>query len=558
MKTSGTGTVRNRCRWSPLVALLAAPLSCVGPNVPESRPLWVPDNGDGTYSNPVIFADYSDPDVIRVGNDFYLVSSSFQCTPGIPVLHSHDLVNWTILGYVATNIPYGSFESPRHGGGIWAPSIRHHAGKFYVYFGDPDYGIFCATAENPAGPWSSLLRVRQAKGWIDPCPLWDDDGNAYLVHAWSKSRAGFNSVLTVHRMSPDGLSILDDGIPVFDGHANHPTIEGPKFYKRNGFYYILAPAGGVRMGWQVALRSRSVFGPYEDRIVLAQGKTPINGPHQGGWVETASGESWFIHFQDRGPYGRITHLQPMAWKDEWPVIGRDADGDGVGEPVLHWKKPDVGTSSPLCALPTSDEFDGPRLGLAWQWHANHRAEWSSLASRSGFLRLFAVVEPESSKSLWDVPNLLLQKFPAPAFEVTVHLNAGAISPGERAGLVVMGRDYSLIAVTNDGRGMWLTRASCTNADKGGVEKEEEGLPLRPGDLLFRLAVDSAAVCTFSYCEAGGEFRTLGERFTAREGVWIGGKVGLFHTARTAALPLGHTDVDYVRFAHYAGKGGQDR
>jgi beta-xylosidase len=223
--------------------------------------------------------------------------------------------------------------------------------------------------------------------------------------------------------------------------------------------------------------------------------------------------------------------------------------------VLRWKKPDVGMSSPVCALPTSDEFDGPDLGLAWQWHANHRAEWSSLTSRSGFLRLFAVAEPESCKSLWDVPNLLLQKFPAPAFEVTVCLNAGAISPGERAGLVVMGRDYSLVGVTNDGRGMRLTRSSCVNADKGSVEKEEENLPLRPGDLLFRLEVDSAAVCTFSYCQEGGEFRTLGERFTAREGVWIGAKVGLFHTARTGAFPPGHTDVDYVRFAHYAGQGG---
>ena len=268
---------------------------------------------DRTYRNPVLFADYSDPDVVRVGEDFYMVSSSFQVVPGLPILHSKDLMNWTIIGHAIERLPSPRYNTPQNGGGVWAPSIRFHQGFFWIYYGDPDLGVFMTKARDPRGPWDKPVLVREARGWIDPCPLWEPDGSAFLVHAWAKSRAGFNSILTVHRLSPDGTRVLDDGVPVFDGHDEHPTIEGPKFYRRNGYYYIFAPAGGVKTGWQTVLRSRNPLGPYESRIVLEQGKTDINGPHQGAWIDTPSGESWFVHFQDRGAYGRIIHLQPMQW-----------------------------------------------------------------------------------------------------------------------------------------------------------------------------------------------------------------------------------------------------
>jgi beta-xylosidase len=244
--------------------------------------VWSPDNGDGTYQNPIIFADYSDPDVIRVGDQFYLVASSFSSSPGLPILRSRDLVNWTIIGRVFQKYPDESFQVPQHGNGVWAPSIRYHHGQFYVYFGDPDRGIFMSRARNAAGPWAPLVQVKAAKGWIDSCPFWDDDGQAYLVHAWARSRAGINSILTINRMSPDGKTLLDEGRMVFDGHAHHPTMEGPKLYKRHGYYYIFAPAGGVPTGWQTVLRAKNIYGPYEDRVVLDQGRTNINGPHQGG------------------------------------------------------------------------------------------------------------------------------------------------------------------------------------------------------------------------------------------------------------------------------------
>ena len=273
--------------------------------------VWCPDNGDGTYQNPVLNADYSDPDVICVGDDYYLTASSFQCMPGLPVLHSRDLVNWTIIGYALQRQFPG--ELPQHGNGVWAPSIRHHNGEFYIYWGDPDRGLMMVKTKNPAGPWEEPVCVIPGKGMIDTCPLWDDDGRCYLVNGWANSRAGFNSVLTVRELSADGTRPIGQPVIVFDGGNRDYTTEGPKFYKRDGWYWIMCPAGGVETGWQLAMRSKSPYGPYESKTVLRQGKTPVNGPHQGGWVRTSLGEDWFMHFQDKGPYGRVVHLQPIDW-----------------------------------------------------------------------------------------------------------------------------------------------------------------------------------------------------------------------------------------------------
>jgi beta-xylosidase len=510
------------------------------------HPVWVADNGDGTYTNPVIFADYSDPDIVRVEDNYYLVSSSFNCTPVMPVLHSKDLVNWKIIGHVSENLPSSIFEQPQHGKGCWAPSIRFHDGEFYVYYGDPDLGIYMSKTKNPAGPWESLHLVKQAKGWIDPCPLWDDDGKAYLVHAWAKSRVGFNSVLTVSRMSVDGKQILDDGVMVFDGRKGHPTIEGPKFYKRNGYYYIFAPAGGVANGWQTVLCSKNIFGPYEDKIVLDQGTTAINGPHQGGWVETQAGELWFVHFQERGAYGRITHLQPMTWNGPWPVIGVDPDGDGKGEPVLKWKKPYVGTTNSISALQTGDEFDSTALGLQWQWHANHSNQWYSLSEKTGSLRLYAIAAPESSINLWSIPNLLMQKLPAPRFVATTSMMFNPMNIGEKAGLVVMGLDYSYIAVEKKADGLHLRKIVCKDADKGTTETEESDVVLAENSVSLRVAIDSGAVCYFSYSEDGKTFTPLGREFIAREGRWIGAKVGLFTSRPFGSQLGGYADFDWFK------------
>jgi beta-xylosidase len=524
-----------------------APAGGPAVNPPPAAETDGPDGSHGTFHNPILCADYSDPDVIRAGDDFYLTASSFNCAPGLPILHSRDLVNWRIIGHVFQNYPFAEFRSPQHGNGVWAPSLRFHNGEFYISFGDPDRGVFMAKAINPAGPWSPLHCVRAAKGWIDTCPFWDDDGGAYLVHAWAKSRSGIKSILTINRMSADGTKLLDDGQTVFDGSAHHPTIEGPKLYKRNGYYYIFAPAGGVKTGWQTALRSKHIFGPYEDKIVLAQGRTEINGPHQGGWVETQSGESWFIHFQDRDAYGRIVHLQPMKWLNDWPVIGDDHDGDGKGEPVAVCKKPDVGRRHPVTTPETSDDFGSARLALQWQWHANFLESWFSLSARPGWLRLFAVPAPANATNLWSVPSLLLQKFPALEFTVTTKLDFSRLAVGDRAGLVVMGIDYAQLAVERTVRGFRLVKTACKDAPKGDEEIVEADIPVTGGLILLRLKVGDGAVCNFSFSLAGENFSGIGKAFAAREGKWIGAKLGLLCLSEETGGNAGHADFDWFRF-----------
>jgi beta-xylosidase len=503
---------------------------------------WVSDNGDGTYKNPILFADYSDPDVIRVGDDFYLTASSFNCVPALPILHSKDLVNWTIIGHAVERLPE-RFDTVQHGNGIWAPSIRHHDGWFWVLVGDPDWGILMTKAKNPAGPWEPPHVVLEGKGLIDPCPLWDDDGNAYLVHAWAKTRAGINSILTVHKMSPDGKKLFDDGTMVFDGRNNvAPTIEGPKFYKRNDLYYILAPAGGVQEGWQLALRSKNPLGPYEAKRVLEQGSTDINGPHQGGWVETKSGESWFIHFQDRGAYGRIVHMQPVNWVNDWPLIGVDKDGNGVGEPGSSYTKPNVGKPYPVATPQTSNEFDGNKLGLQWQWQANPKLSWCSLSIRPGWLRLTAVARPPSAtNNLWMVPNLLLQKLPAQMFTATTKLEFTPRAKGDATGLVVMGEDYTALMVTQGPNGLDVKRVTCHDAAQGNRETVDATASGLKNPIWLRVSVETEAKCTFSYSSNGKEFTVLGSPFAARPGRWIGAKVGLVCIGTG-----GHADFDWFR------------
>jgi beta-xylosidase len=514
-------------------SLLRGLLAFLAPGAPSP---WQPDLGDGRYQNPVLHADYSDPDVVRVGDDFYLVASSFGSVPALPVLHSRDLVNWTLAGHAADRLPSPDFDTPQHGKGVWAPSLRHHDGFFWVYFGDPDRGIFLTRARDPRGPWEPLHLVQAAKGWIDACPLWDDDGSVYLVHAWAKSRAGFNSVLHVRRLSPDGRRVIDDGAQVFDGHERHPTIEGPKLYRRNGWYYVFAPAGGVKEGWQTVLRSRHVLGPYEDRVVLDRGTTAINGPHQGGWVTAPDGRDWFVHFQDRDAYGRVVHLQPMTWRDDWPVIGSDPDGDGRGEPVATGPLPRA--AGARTAPATTDEFDSTALGLQWQWPANPRRSWWTLDA--GALRLSAIAAP--GPNLWMAPSLLLQKWPAPAFTVRTRMDPSALRVGEQAGLVVFGLDYATLVVERTAGGLVVRRARCAGADQGTPETEEARVPIAAGPVELAVEVGPDASCRFAYARGPAKATPIGEAFAARPGLWVGARVGLF--ARGTAG--GHASFEWFR------------
>lgn len=571
---------------------------------------WNPDKGTH-YVNPVLNADYSDPDVCRVGDDFYMTSSSFACFPGLQILHSTDLVNWEIIGAALTDYPGPDWSDerqwetlgqrldtpsvpppgpqewrtvPQHGNGVWAPAIRYHDGEFYIYCGDPDRGIFMVKTSDPRGRWDDPVWVVKAKGYIDPCPLWDEDGKAYLSHGCAGSRAGHKSVLFVAPMSPDGTRLLGQSRIVYDGHETQPTIEGTKFYKYNGDYYIFSPAGGVPTGWQVVLRSKSPWGPYEERVVMAQGASETNGPHQGAWIDTPDGEHWFMHFQDKDAYGRVVHLQPMEWTaDGWPVIGVDKDGDGVGEPVSRYRKPalkDSGTFQPA----EGDGFDNVDLGLQWQWHGVPSPYWYFLDARNSALRLYSVDQAEGWRNLGDSPNLLLQKTPADKFTVTAKLrfipNPQLKEKGESCGFVLMGQDYAVIKMTDTSEGVVLQYAECEDALKGKQENIIRTVPLSSeplpvpysnsymsttvppvspvaymaSDVYVRMKVMPEdrkgnvpdLTARFWYSLDGKRWTELTDMpFIGKPGKWIGAKFGFFCNRQASKNDSGWMQVDWI-------------
>ena len=509
--------------------------------------VWVSDNGDGTYTNPVLYADYSDPDAIRVGDDYYLTASSFNCVPGLPILHSRDLVNWELIGHaLQKQPPFEVFSKVQHGGGVWAPCIRYHNNEFYIFYPDPDFGIYCVKSTNPAGPWSDPLLVQPGKGLIDPSPFWDEDGNAYLVYALAGSRAGVKSVIMISRMAKDATKLTGSSVMLIDGHKNHPTIEGPKMYKRNGWYYIFAPAGGVAPGWQMVMRSKNIFGPYEDKVVMNQGKTDINGPHQGAWVDTKTGEHWFLNFQDLGAYGRVLHLNPMKWVNDWPVIGTDDDGDGIGNPVRTHKKPNVGRSYPVMTPPESDEFNTAELGLQWQWHSNYQTTWGYPSGNLGFFRLNCIPRPPEAFNLWNVSNLMLQKFPAPEFTATAKLTFDARFDKEEVGVVVMGLDYGRISLVREDGKLEVRTGCCKQADKGGKEDISDPVQVGSATIYFRVQVHKGAECSFSYSTDGAVFVQTDRSFKVAQGRWIGAKIGFYALRNGVINDAGSADIDWFR------------
>jgi beta-xylosidase len=551
--------------------------------------VWRPDQGDGSYINPVLNGDYSDPDVVRVGQDYYLTASSFTNIPGLPILHSRDLVNWTLIGHaLPRNVPAAHHAVPRHGGGVWAPAIRHREGRFYIYYPDPDFGIFMVSAGDPQGPWTEPVLVDGSKGAIDPAPFWDDDGQGWLVHAFAASRAGFANVIMLKKLSADGSRTLDAGRRIIEGdklpmaatsRGPRPwtTTEGPKLYKRGGYYYVFAPAGSVKGGWQGVFRAKRIEGPYEGRNVMDQGGTAINGPHQGAWVDTVSGEDWFLHFSDTDSYGRRVFLQPMRWTaDAWPLIGEQQGGEAYGAPVRAHKKPDVAlqpAAVPIVAPVSDDEFnDGYHLG--WQWAANPMPDWAD-STVKGKLRLKSV---SSSANLWEAGNLLTQKLPGMAFSVSTSVEFHPGATGERAGLLVMGYDYAWIGLENTAEGPRLVQVSRLKSNTYDLQQPLEtvlGAPVKvQGPVYLRLTLGPVevpmpappgqgywpsmlrathALASFSYSLDGLEFHSLGPAFTTQPGRWVGTQIGLFAQAPSAtpsntATRVGYADFDYFRFS----------
>jgi beta-xylosidase len=485
------------------------------------------------YHNPILFADYSDPDVIRDGANYYLVASTFHFVPGIPILQSTDLVHWTIMGHAVERLDmdprYSMIGGNLYGAGVWAPSIRKHDGMYYVYFPTPNQGIFVTTAPEITGPWSEPTAVIAQAGLEDPCPFWDDDGQAYLVH--SVTGAG---PLILHRMSPDGKRVLDEGKIIVKDPEHLPVLEGPKLYKRNGYYYIFAPIGGVGKGSQAVLRSRQIYGPYEYRIVLAQGSTKINGPHQGAYVETPDGEGWFVHFQSDGGHGRIVHLEPVRWHDDWPVIGADPDGASTGEPTPTGPIPDH-EGGPSGQHPqTSDEFNEAALSPQWEWNHNpDDAHWS-LSARPGFLRL----TPMQADGLLSARNTLTQCMQDNAFDFTIRMDLAGMKAGVHAGLAMFEKTASGLQVVQTGKVRRLSFFDLPDDDAGIVVKAEV--------IQLRVHVDGDRA-RYSYSVDGGKtFNELGTITEIHFSWWKGSRPALFAYSTQASDP-GVVDIDW---AHY--------
>ena len=555
--------------------------------------MWVADLQNGNYRNPVLYADYSDPDAIRVGEDYFMIASSFSNSPALPVLHSKDLVNWKVINYCLKHVPEFRYNNPLHGCGVWAPSIRYHEGTYYVCFPMPDEGIYMTTTKDPWGEWSKPVNIRPGAGWIDPCPFWDDDGKAYLVAGVAKSRIGYKSVLHIVRMQPDGMGIFGDEVKIFDGNENDQiTIEGPKMYKRNGYYYVFAPAGGVKTGWQTVLRSKNPFGPYEYKVVLRQGDSPVNGPHQGAWVDTVTGEDWFLHFQDVYAAGRITHLQPMHWENDWPIIGVNKEGNDYGEPVMEYRKPDIGkteseledkTKYPVCEPDTTDEFDSDALMLQWQWNANYDDSWfdtktdvyGNKAEDGSYIKLNAV-PTTPLRPVGDYRNLLLQKWPAPEFTCVTKMSFNGLVDGDYAGIVSLGVDYAALGVAKKNGSYFLrTVNGKQNFDCEAVYTQEmvDEKPIEADrftddtkTVYLRYTVKrtgatetkemALSVKNVPVEEASLEISFDGKTYenavsyTAKAGRWVGVKNGMFvsHDNTVKNEENGFATVDYIRYS----------
>lgn len=488
------------------------------------------------YENPIIFSDYSDPDVIRVGDDFYMVASSFNYVPGVPVLHSKNLVEWEIINYVLPKIPFERFDKVCHGDGAWAPSLRYNGGKFYCLIPFPDEGIFVSEAEDPYGKWSLIRPLLVGKGYKDPCPIWAH-GKCFVVFAFEKSRIGFDSKLAIFETDVDLKTPAERYAFIYDGRDHNPDIEGPKFYKRGKYFYILAPAGGAATGWQTALRSEKIYGPYESKIILTQGDTLINGPHQGALIDLDDeGGRWaFLHFSQTGPYGKVVHLQPAEWINDWPIIGDVTDGSLAGHPVSSGAYPvDIQTGYKIDA---NDEFVGDRLDLKWQTPANPQANWYSF--KSG-LKLNCAYYNKSALS--DVPQLFMQKVSCKNFAVKCKCKINLVNDGDEVGFAVFGSEYSYICVVRiEGQNYLEIRKGSI----GGAEDETlcRSQPYDQNYVTFQISAkyEEPQRLAIKYTFGGSAFT---RKFYAAQGRGVGAKLGIY--ARANTLSKGSATFKFFR------------
>lgn len=483
------------------------------------------DNGDGTYSNPVIPADFPDPDVIRVNDTYYMVTTTMWVFPGVTVLQSKDLVNWE---YCSNAVPrfdlspcYDLDGCNRYGHGQWATSIKYNSGKFYLLFITLDEGGFLCSSDKAEGPWKV---TRLPKGFYDPGLFFDDDGRIYVGHGYGK--------ISITELDQNFAPISQDSL-VYTGDIRG-GLEGTHIYKVDGYYYLYCTYGGVD-GIQVALRSKNIYGPYEQKVVM-QEKTPgVNfGVHQGALIETQTGEWWTILFVDSGPFGRMPNLQPVTWVDGWPMVGVEEKA------VVTYPKPNVGKEHPVKDFPRSDEFDSKTLGLQWGWNHNPDSTKWSLIERPGYLRLKTA---KAVPGLLEARNTLTQRpfvhsdqtIPSVA---TTKIEVSNMKDGDVAGLGIFQEAYAFIAVQQVGAEKRLIMVNKGEVVASIPLKNEEPI------LLRTIASNKSGKAIFAFSFDNRSFEQLGNELEMKFSLtmFTGNKFCLFNYA-TKELG-GYADFDW--------------
>lgn len=502
------------------------------------------DQRNGTYANPVIPGDYSDLDAIRVEDDYYAISSTFQFSPGMVILHSRDLVNWRLAGHVITDLTQISpalnwDKMDRYGKGVWAGSIRYHQGKFWVYFCTPDEGFFMSTATNPAGPWEPLHKLWEVAGWDDCCPFWDDNGQGYLV------ATNFADTYKIHlfRLSSDGRQLRMESDSVI--HQSKGS-EANKLYKINGLYYHfyseVKPEGRVTM----MHRAKSIYGPYETKQLNHVKKKVDKEPNQGGLIQVPSGNWWFFTHQGTGDWeGRAACLLPVTWVEGWPIIGR-VGSDTIGNMVWSAKKPVAG--KPVVIPQANDEFGESTLPVQWEWNYQPRSDKWSLTERPGFLRLraFRPVEAQNEQDKRSVfhraGNTLTQRsMRTQRSEVTVKLDISGMADGQWAGLGHFSKSFSLFGIRQQAG---VRRLIC---DTNG--QPTEGPTLSGPVIWLRSNWGYDGLSRYAYSLDGKTFVPFGMPYQLSWGYYRGDRIALY--SYNPLGEAGHVDVDSFQYNYAA-------
>jgi beta-xylosidase len=478
-------------------------------------PRWG-DQRDGTYLNPVIPADYSDIDCIRVGSDYYAISSTFQFSPGMIILHSRDLVNWSIAGHAVADLtqigPDLNWDRMnRYSKGVWAGAIRYHDGKFWIFFGTPDEGYFMTTAKDAAGPWEPLHPVIKGAGWDDCCPFWDDDGQGYLVG--TSFREGYK--IHLWKLSADGRDIVPESDRVI--HQSKGS-EANKLYKFNGIYYHFFSENRAEGRVIVMERAKSVFGPYAEERQLKRDDREAMEPNQGGFVDGPDGKWFFFTHHGRGNWeGRCASLLPVTWIDGWPVVG-EIGPDGLGKMVWSGKMP--AQAQERLIPQTSDAFGGVTLAPQWEWNYQPRADRWSLTERPGWLRLHAF-RPLEPGNLMKAGNTLTQRsFRTVDSEVVVELDLSGMADGQEAGLCHFSKKYSALGVKQDAGARILL-----NVDNG-MAKQGPAIAAQQIWLRSKWGLDGQSRYSFSL--DGKTFADFGASYPLSWGNYRGDRIGIYN------------------------------